>query len=102
MNPAVAAGSVFKSDISRMCRGVVNDTIAPHDLPIPLADLWRDGFAEGAAQTRARMQPEIDRLEHDVNHWYVAARYTPTQIAEMRAKASYMQAHINWETGVIA
>ena len=99
---AVAAGSVLKSDIARLCRGVIEDRIAPHKLPTPLHDLWADGFIEGANQARAQSAEQIARLEHDVNAWYVRANYTPEQVAEMRRKASYMQAHINWETGVVA
>lgn len=99
---AVAAGSVLKSDIARLCRGVIEDRIAPHRLPTPLHDLWVDGFMEGANQARARSAEEIARLEHDVNHWYVSANYSPAEIAEMRRKASYLQAHIDWETGVVA
>lgn len=99
---AVAADLVSKSTIARWCRGVIEDLIAPHELPAPLADLWADGFMEGAAQARAQAAGEIARLEHDVNHWYVNANYSPAEIAEMRRKASYLQAHINWETGVVA
>lgn len=98
----LAAESVLKSDIARLCRGVIEDQIAPHALPTPLHHLWVDGFMEGANQARARSAEEIARLEHDVNHWYVSANYTPAEIAEMRRKASYLQAHIDWETGVVA
>ncbi|WP_194763963.1 hypothetical protein [Microbacterium sp. UFMG61] len=48
------------------------------------------------------MLRQIQRLEHDVNHWYIAANYSPAEIAEMRRKASYLQANIDWETGVVA
>lgn len=101
LDPAVAAGYVLKSDISRMCRGVIEDTIEPHKLPDPLADLWRDGFMVGALAVKATTDREIARLQEDVNHWYVSANYSPAEIAEMRRKASYLQAHINWETGVV-
>lgn len=101
-DPAVAAGYISKSKIAALCHGAIADQIAPHQLPAPLADLWRDGFIQGALQARTTLQREIDRLEHDVSHWYVAATYSPAQIAEMRRKASYLQADIDWATGVVA
>lgn len=99
--PAVAAGFVSKSTIRELCYGAIADHVPVHRLPAPLADLWRDGFVEGATQVRTAMRREIERLESDVNHWYVAANYSPVEIAEMRRKASYLQSHINWATGVV-
>lgn len=101
-NPAVAAGYISKSTIASLCHGAISDQIPPHSLPTPLADLWRDGFVEGATRVRTEMRREIERLEHDVNHWYIAANYNPEEIAEMRRKASYLQANIDWVTGVVA
>lgn len=98
----MAAGFISKSRIAALCHGAIADQISPNRLPAPLADLWRDGFVEGATQVRSSMRREIERLEHDVNHWYVAANYSPSEIAEMRRKASYVQANIDWATGVVA
>lgn len=102
LDPAVAAGYVSKATVSAWCRGAIEDTIAPHTLPAPLGDLWRDGFMAGALAVKAKTDREIARLQDDVNHWYVSANYSPAEIAEMRRKASYLQANIDWETGVIA
>lgn len=98
----MAAGLVKKSTIADLCHGAIADQIAVHQLPAPLADLWRDGFIEGATQVRTSMRREIERLEHDVNTWYVNANYSPAEVAEMRRKASYLQANIDWATGVVA
>lgn len=100
-NPAVAAGFVSKATVADLCRGVIEDRVSPHELPTPLGDLWRDGFMAGALAVKATTDREIARLQDDVNHWYVAANYSPAEIAEMRRKASYLQAHINWDTGVV-
>lgn len=99
---AVAAGFISKSRITELCHGAIADRISPHNLPEPLADLWRDGFIEGATQVRTIMRRELARLEHDVNAWYVKANYSPEQVAEMRRKASYLQKNIDWSTGVVA
>lgn len=48
------------------------------------------------------MRRELARLEHDVNAWYVKANYSPEEVAAMRRKASYLQANIDWSTGVVA
>lgn len=101
-NPAGTAGYVLKSTVEAWCRGVIENTITPDAAPTALGDLWRDGFIAGALAVRATTDREIARLQHDVNAWYVRANYTPEQVAEMRRKASYLQANINWETGVIA
>lgn len=101
-NSAVAAGSVLKSTITSLCNGAIAGQTEPHTLPAPLHDLWRDGFFAGANATRARMQPEIDRLQREADHWYVSAHYSPAEIAEMRRKASHSGGQIDWETGVVA
>jgi len=98
----VAAGFISKSRVNDLCRGVISDDLPAHLLPAPLADLWRDGFIEGANQTRAQLAQQIRQLEYDVNHWYVAANYSPDEIADMRRRASYLQARIDWSTGVVA
>lgn len=98
----MAAGLMSKSTITDLCHGAITDQISVNALPAPLADLWRDGFIEGATQVRTAMRREVARLEQAVNHWYVSANYSPEEVAEMRRKASYAQANINWTTGVIA
>jgi hypothetical protein len=98
----VAAGFISKSTITELCHGAISNLVPIDRLPSPLADLWRDGFVEGATQVRTQMRREIERLEHDVNHWYVSASYSPAQIAEMRHKASFTQSNIDWATGVVA
>lgn len=102
MTPAVAAGFISKSRVVELCHGAISDRLPVHELPAPLADLWRDGFVEGATRVRSELRGQIERLECDVNHWYVAANYSPDEISEMRRKASYLQANIDWATGVVA
>lgn len=104
-HPKVAPGNVAGRRVSYLdstlvdaLRGVIARTVQPHELPEPLHALWRDGFYTGVD----RMQPQIARSEAAADHWYVAAHYTPAQIAEMRAKATYDGKQIDWVAGVVA
>lgn len=92
-NTAVAAGS----SVQDIADALLNDEIHPHEMPWDLWRIWSDGFRAG----QDRMQPRLDRANADADHWYVASKWTPTQIAQLQRDASLEGKHIDWHRGVL-
>ncbi|MDQ4213777.1 hypothetical protein [Microbacterium capsulatum] len=84
-----------------LCAAVLTGEREPHELPAWLWDLWRDGFTEGAAQTRATSNREIARLNAEVDYWYVKRKHSPAKIAALRLEASKTGRRIDWDRGVV-
>jgi len=59
---------------------VIEGRAQPHELPPPLADLWRDGFHAGAAVVRKR----LEQLEDELNYWYWRAVAPQEHAARIR------------------
>lgn len=57
---------------------MLDGRIAPHDLPGPLHDLWRDGFRAG----QEALQPRLTRAEAAADRYYYLAFNAPQARAQ--------------------